>query len=108
MNDEFNKIAKFMCPKDKKIDLTWEEGKKILKECTSRVGCVIGRPYIVEILYNGDWWKLARTDLIDDVCTYCSYPEPYGVNIALSSDYRYGIRFHENNVFAIIDSLTDG
>lgn len=68
----------------------------------------------VEVLYQGSWLTLCRTDLHDDVCT--THGTLWGaLATVLDKDpvgyYRdkcaYGARVDERR-FAVIDSLTDG
>lgn len=65
----------------------------------------------VKIWYRGQWWKLALTDLKDDVCVGIGVPEPD----ALQSDplrwfreqVNYGARL-KNNTFAVVRAFSDG
>jgi|ERR1043165_476067 hypothetical protein len=70
----------------------------------------------LEMFHAGEWWKVGRTDLLDDVATGLvekktleEWRKHYRAKI------RYGARFHrfrsegkEWRVFSVIDSLTDG
>lgn len=86
------------------VHLSSEDGLRILQDIGSRK--VEGH---IEILYNGEWWLLSRTDLKDDVCTWVHGENVDFYRIKLGSGY--GVRLSDNGkrkIFAVIDSFSDG
>ena len=78
----------------------------------------------LEVYYKQQWWKVARVDLMDQVCTGCGGHKTLDEWIAYyRAKIRFGVRLkeftdrcrspvcshgHRFRIFAVIDSLTDG
>lgn len=97
-------------------DLSKDDAIEMLKKCDIRLAGENpwGQPY-VQILIDGQWLHLCRTDLKDDVCTYTYIDR----NLEENRDYylnqiRYGARIRKGDIdesfpiFAVIDSFSDG
>ena len=78
----------------------------------------------LQIFYKRKWWEVARTDLMNDVCTGCAGHKTLDEWIEYyRPKMRYGVRLNEFTVacplcrvshhklfrvFAVIDRMTDG
>ena len=89
-----------------KLTLTRREALKVLRTIKHRETVDqtrFGPTCRVEVLYEGTWLHMARTDLMNDVCTT--------IGMCNFKHYRkqmvYGVRVSDKT-FAVIDSLSDG
>jgi hypothetical protein len=101
------------------FDYTKEEGCTILAAADFR--CIVHKQgpnkmftrevkwHEVEALINGEWLRLCRTTLMDDVCTggYDLYESEQVARDHFIDCIRYGVRI-KDKLFCCIDSLTDG
>jgi hypothetical protein len=101
-----------------KVDLSFNETRDFLKNCRlhiySRDGHW-GRSVEAQVLYNGMWWDLCRTDLKDNVATTRGHGGWYGIDKLRelwSQQVRFGTRFNvwddTRRSFSIIDAWSDG
>ena len=74
-----------------------------------------GKETHLEVMYESEWWELARTDLMDDVCTTFSLPAPWMHDPDPLAWLRklkfYGARLKQRDhyrTFALIDQYSDG
>ena len=92
-------------------DLTPSDAVGVLDRALTRGEYRVGSAWYgaaVEILYNGDWVHLARTDQKDDVCTGHIMTQSLEDEIKFYRDKaRLGARVREG-CFAVIDSYSDG
>jgi len=90
-----------------------------MMECEHRTRSVehVGWPYkadwvwtekIVEIHYEGEWMRVARTDFKDDVCTTNPNCDTFDGYVRKLQNSRYGVRVRDNGTFSIIDAYSDG
>ncbi len=95
------------------LDLSVEEGLKILASADMRMGKNGGLTEWPQIYYKDEWWVICRTDLTDNVGTG-GY---MGSNLDetrnnLAKHIRYGVRLytHEDGrkSFLCVDSWSDG
>ena len=67
-----------------------------------------------EVEHDGEWWRLARTDKMDDICTSRVPRWGRGRNRVLGAirACRYGARFYRHwdgsRTLAVIDRMSDG
>lgn len=96
------------------VDLTINETLDVLRRSEIRpLKRSDSQGHFFDIKYKGEWIRLSRTDLTDDVCTMMSTPiwpeqSPDDFILRLRNlSWCYGARLRENS-FSVIDSLTDG
>jgi len=63
---------------------------------------------VVEIHYEGEWRRVARTDFKDDVCTTSPMCDTFDGYVRKLQNSRYGVRIQSNGTFSIIDAYSDG
>ncbi len=95
------------------IDLSVEEGLKVLASADMRIGKDGGSIEWPQIYYKDEWWVICRTDLTDNVGT----GRYMGSNLDetrnnLAKHIRYGVRLHTHEdgrkSFLCVDSWSDG
>lgn len=94
-----------------KVDLSINDAIRAIKSSKLRTkkvsawNCSYNK---LQIMFNGKWLNVARTDLFDDVCTgLCETKKLAEWKNHYISRVMYGARIKENT-FAVIDSVTDG
>ena len=92
------------------LDLSVEEGLKVLASADMRVHKKDGDKYTkAEIYYKDEWRDLYRTDLTDNVGTYRfeDFKDLDETRNYYAAKVKYGIRLRKGG-FGIVDSWSDG
>ena len=90
------------------VDLSVEETIAALQRSPARIGKAWYGD-VVEILYEGKWRRLCRTDLKDDVCTGTCEKIADASKVIAEYEGRvhFGARITDERI-AIVDSFSDG
>ncbi len=95
------------------IDLSVEEGLKVLASADMRIGKDGGSIEWPQIYYKDEWWVICRTDLTDNVATGRCTGNLDEIRNCYAEHIRYGVRLHTNKKngrksFLCVDSWSDG